>query len=122
MIENTQFGCSTQILQEFYVNVSRKAEYAMSGEAALEWIEHLEEMPCCPTDIALVKYAITLSARYRISYWDAAILAAAEALGAPVLYSEDLNDGQLYGEVRVVNPFLDAAPATGFHEPTRPIS
>ncbi|MGH9483108.1 MAG: hypothetical protein ACRD1L_13550 [Terriglobales bacterium] len=43
--------------------------------------------------------------RYAVSYWDAAILAAAEALGAHTVYSEDLNHGQRYGQVRVLNPF-----------------
>ncbi len=43
--------------------------------------------------------------RYTISYWDAAIVAAAEALGAHTVYSEDFNDEQHYGRVRVVNPF-----------------
>ena len=50
-------------------------------------------------------FLIEKSERYRISFWDAAILAAAEALDAKVLYTEDLNDGQLYGSVRVVNLF-----------------
>jgi predicted nucleic acid-binding protein len=48
------------------------------------------------------------SLRYGISYWDGAILAAAEALEAPILYTEDLNHGQLYGRVRAVNPFVEA--------------
>ena len=46
-----------------------------------------------------------MSVRFKISYWDGAIIAAAEALGAETLYTEDLNDGQLYGSVRVENPF-----------------
>ncbi len=46
-----------------------------------------------------------MSERYKISYWDGAILAAAEQLGAPILYTEDLNDGQTYGSVTVINPF-----------------
>ena len=54
----------------------------------------------------LIKVAIEISWRYRISYWDGAILAAAERLGAEVLYTEDLNHGQAYGTVRVINPFL----------------
>jgi predicted nucleic acid-binding protein len=58
-------------------------------------------------DPALIKVAILLSAHYKISYWDAAIVAAAEALGATTLYSEDLNHGQSYGSVRVENPFRD---------------
>ena len=46
-----------------------------------------------------------VSRRFRIRYWDGAIVAAAEALGAATLYTEDLNNGQLYGSVRAVNPF-----------------
>ena len=49
--------------------------------------------------------AMDAKVRHQISYWDAAIIAAAEALGAREFYSEDLNDGQMYGSVRVVNPF-----------------
>jgi predicted nucleic acid-binding protein len=52
-----------------------------------------------------VRVAIEKSARYSISYWDAAVLSAAEALGCSLVYSEDLNDGQVYGTVRVKNPF-----------------
>lgn len=51
------------------------------------------------------RIAIEQSERFSISYWDAAILAAAEALGADTVYSEDLSHGQRYGRVRVVNPF-----------------
>jgi predicted nucleic acid-binding protein len=46
--------------------------------------------------------------RYRISFWDALIVSAAEAAGAQVLYTEDLNDGQQYGQVTVRNPFRHA--------------
>jgi predicted nucleic acid-binding protein len=52
-----------------------------------------------------VRIAIGQAARYRVSYRDAAILAAAQALGAHTVYSEDLNSGQKYGDLRVVNPF-----------------
>jgi predicted nucleic acid-binding protein len=49
---------------------------------------------------------VEVSQRFHISYWDGAIVAAAEALGATVLYTEDLNHGQRYGTVRVENTFL----------------
>jgi len=52
-----------------------------------------------------VQIAIEISQRYRLAYWDAAILAAASSLGAETVYSEDFNDGQRYGTIRVVNPF-----------------
>lgn len=46
-----------------------------------------------------------LSEHYKVSYWDGAIVCAAEVLRAPILYTEDLNDGQFYGKVQVRNPF-----------------
>jgi predicted nucleic acid-binding protein len=104
-IESEDFGTSAQVLQEFHVTVVRKAARPLSAAQALEWIEQWKAFPCKAIDHRLVRIAIEQSERYVISYWDAAILAAAEALGASTVYSEDLNDGQRYGQVRVVNPF-----------------
>lgn len=59
------------------------------------------------TDYPLIVSAVETSLRYRISYWDGAIVAAAEVLEASTLYTEDLNDGQRYGSVLVVNPFAE---------------
>jgi predicted nucleic acid-binding protein len=105
LIQSEDFGTSAQILQEFFVTVVRKALRPLSAAQALEWIEQWAAFPCQPIDRELVQIAVGLSERFTISYWDAAILAAAEALGSRIVYSEDLNDGQQYGEVRVVNPF-----------------
>lgn len=85
--------------------VVKKASRPLSAVQALEWIEQWAAFPCQLIDHQLVRTAIARSERYAISYWDAAIVAAAEALGAHTVYSEDLNDGQHYGQVRVVNPF-----------------
>ena len=105
LIQSEDFGTSAQVLQEFFVTVVRKALRPLSAAQALEWIEQWAAFPCQPIDRELVQIAVGLSERFTISYWDAAILAAAEALGSRIVYSEDLNDGQRYGEVRVVNPF-----------------
>jgi predicted nucleic acid-binding protein len=105
LIASTEFGTSAQVLQEFYVTVVKKAVRPLSPAQALNWIEQWTAFPCQAIDHQLVRIAIELCARYRISYWDAAILAAAGALGAETVYSEDLNDGHRYGSVRVVNPF-----------------
>ena len=105
LIASEDFGLSAQVLQEFYVTVVRKIEVPLSADQALEWIEQFDAFPCVATDRALVKIAIELSERYQISYWDGAIVAAAEALDATTLFSEDLNHGQHYGSVQVVNPF-----------------
>ena len=105
LIGSEDFGTSAQVLQEFFVTVVRKASRPLSTVQAMEWIEQWIEFPCQSIDHQLVRIAIELSERYAISYGDAAILAAADALGAHTVYSEDLNDGQRYGRVRVVNPF-----------------
>jgi predicted nucleic acid-binding protein len=105
LIDSEDFGTSAQVLGEFFVTVVRKAERPLSARQALTWIEQWAVFPCQAIDHQLVRIAIESSARYAISYWDAAILAAAEALGAHTVYSEDLNHGQKYGPVRVVNPF-----------------
>jgi predicted nucleic acid-binding protein len=105
LTQSEKFGTSAQVLQEFYVVVTTKIAGRLTAAAALEWIEQWAEFPCQPIDHQLVRIAIELSHRYRISYWDATILAAAEALGAGTVYSEDLNHGQRYGAVNVINPF-----------------
>ena len=110
LIENEVVGLSAQVLQEFYVTVVRKIAVPLSAEEALEWIEQFEAFPCLAIDRALVKIAVEISERFQISYWDGAIIAATETLGAGTLYTEDLNHGQFYGSIRVVNPFL---PHTG---------
>ena len=106
IIQAEDFAVSTQVLQEFYVIVTRKLSRPLTPGQALEWIEELVVFPCVATEVSLVKIAIEISVRYQTSYWDAAILAAAESMGAPRLYSEDLNHGQRYGSVEVVNPFM----------------
>lgn len=106
LVDNTRFALSAQVLQEFFVTVTRKLEAPLTTEQALEWIEQWEVFPCVPVDTALVKVAAEISERYRISYWDGAILAATEAAGAATLYTEDLNHGQEYNAgIEVINPF-----------------
>jgi predicted nucleic acid-binding protein len=92
-------------LQEFFVTVVRKASRPLSAAQALEWIEQWAAFPCQTIDHRLVRIAIEQSERFAISCWDAAILAAAEALGSDTVYSEDFSHGQRYGHVPVLNPF-----------------
>jgi len=105
LVESVDFGTSAQVLQEFYVTVVKKAARRLSPAEALDWIEQFAVFPCQPVDQQLVRIAVEQSERYRISYWDAAVLVAAQALGASTVYSEDLSHGQPYGRVQVINPF-----------------
>ncbi len=109
LIEREEFALSAQVLQEFYVMVTRKMARPMTALQAMEWLEQLEAFPCMPVDAAMVKIGVEISEQYRISYWDAAIIAAALRAGARTLFSEDLSEGQTYEGVRVVNPFSGQA-------------
>jgi predicted nucleic acid-binding protein len=108
LLATERFRLSAQVLQEFFVNVTRKTERPMTPARAMEWLGGLDEFPCVSIDRSLVKVAAEISVRFQLSYWDAALIAAAELLGAQTLYTEDLNHNQLYGSVRVVNPFHNA--------------
>jgi predicted nucleic acid-binding protein len=116
IVKTESIGISAQVMQEFYTVAIKKADFRLTPAEGLEWLEKLEEFPCAPVTPPLVKTAALHSIRHRISYWDGAIIAAAEFLGAPVLYTEDLNHGQVYGTVKAINPFLGVAGQQGFHE------
>ena len=108
LIMHTDFGLSAQVLQEFYVNVTRKIASPLTPDAAVALLEQLRSFPTVATDYPLVVAGVETSLRFGISYWDGAIIAAAECLGATTLYTEDLSHGQRYGSVQAVNPFLSA--------------
>jgi predicted nucleic acid-binding protein len=106
LMATVNFGISLQVLQEFYHAVRRKARLGITEELADVLINALLERPLVISDLETFRRARTLTQEAGISYWDAAVLATAAQAGAPVLYSEDLNSGQVYAGVRVINPFL----------------
>ena len=106
LIGENEFVTSGQVLAEFYHNAVKDGPYQLAAEEADEWLERIAVQPCIPIDGELVKAGVELARRYKISYWDGAILAAAHEGGADLLYTEDLNHGQRYGDVTVVNPFI----------------
>lgn len=106
LVRHADFGLSTQVLQEFFVTATRKIRQPLPVERAVELLEKFRVFPLVLTDYPLIVGAIERSLEYGVSYWDGAILAAAETLGAGILYTEDLSDGQRYGSVVVRNPFL----------------
>ena len=69
------------------------------------FLDILAETPVQTLDRTLFTSALDICQRFQLSYWDAAILAAAQAMGCDAVYSEDLSDQQDYGGLRVINPF-----------------
>jgi len=106
--EPTRNAISVQVLQEFFVNFTRSGQ---SDESAATLIDDFSAWKIVANTHELFLEGLHEKARWQLSLWDAMIVAAARRAGAPVLYTEDLNHGQHYGSVQVINPFLSATPA-----------
>jgi predicted nucleic acid-binding protein len=96
---------STQVLQEFYVVVTRKSDPPMRRVAAREIVALYGEWPIVQLDVALILAASQLEERHGLSFWDALIVEAARRSGATLLLTEDLQSGREIGGVRIENPF-----------------
>ena len=119
LIQEADFGLSAQVLQEFYVNVTGKIALPLMPDEAVALLEQFRNFPVVWTDYPLIVAGIEVALRFGISYWDGAIIAAAERLGATTLYTEDLDHGQRYASVQAVNPFLQGTPDS-VHESAGP--
>jgi predicted nucleic acid-binding protein len=96
---------STQVLQEFYVAVTRKLAVPLEPKEAEDVVRNLSLLPVVPVDTERILSAIGRSRRYRLSFWDALIIETALAGGAGRLLSEDLQDGQVIQGLTIENPF-----------------
>ncbi len=109
IIRDGDYVVSGQVMAEFYVNATKKDERKkfepLELSEASQWIDDLASIAVVPVDQFIVQQAVRYSQRFKISYWDAALIAAAEKYGSKTLYTEDLNHGQKYGSVTVINPF-----------------
>ena len=106
--ERRDVGISTQVIGEFVDNVQKTEENAAAADGRPKprfGSTRSFDFPLVEVDRQIVETALIVQRRYQLSYWDSQIVAAAERLGADVLYSEDLNHGQIYGSVRCENPF-----------------
>jgi predicted nucleic acid-binding protein len=97
---------SVQVLQEFYVQATRPSRPdPLTHDQAARLIESFLRFPVQETTTEVMLAALAGCQRFRISYWDAAIIEASRILGCEVVLSEDLNDGQDYAGMLVQNPF-----------------
>jgi predicted nucleic acid-binding protein len=106
ILDGQDLALSVQVLQEFYYQATRDSRpNRLTHEEAVELVQSFQRFPVQETTAGLVLDAMKTKQRFQISYWDAAIIEAARALRCEVVLTEDLNDGQDYGGVRVENPF-----------------
>jgi predicted nucleic acid-binding protein len=96
---------STQVLQEFVVYLRHKVAHPLSAQETRRVLQDFMGWNVFVNTAQSILQALEIAERYQISFWDALIIQAAEGTGAEILYTEDLSHGQIYGDVRVVNPF-----------------
>lgn len=96
---------SVQVLQEFYVIVTRKLKKPLSTTKALEVVKEYLTWNVIENTGGLLTTAIELQQKAQLSFWDAMVVQAAIDSGCDTLYSEDLNAGQRFGSLLIVNPF-----------------
>jgi len=103
--EQDRLVVSVQVLGEFYVTVTRKLAIPLPVEAAARAVDTLYELQVQALHPALVRSAVRRSQSSRLSYWDALIVETALDAGADILFTEDLQNGQVFDSLRIVNPF-----------------
>lgn len=96
---------SVQVLQEFYVNITRKVKRPLTPVQAREVVEEYLTWTIVENTKALLRSALKLHHAAKLSFWDAMVVQAAIASDCERLYTEDLNSGQRFGSLRLVNPF-----------------
>lgn len=108
LADRDNLALSVQVLAEFYYQATRPSRpNRLNHQEAIRFIERFADVPVQPVTTEVFHRATELCDRFRISYWDAAILAAAKILGCDAVYSEDMSDQQDYDGIRVINPFVE---------------
>ena len=101
---------SVQVLQEFFVTVTRKIPRPLSSSDALRIVEQYLTWRVVENTKDLLVAGIRLASALKVSFWDALIIQAAQTERCEVLWTEDLNHGQRVGDLTIVNPFLPEPP------------
>jgi len=104
--ENENGVISVQVLQEFYVNVTRKIHDPLTPASARGIIKNYLAWHVAANDPSTVLLASEIAERNQLSFWDALIVASASSAGADRILSEDLNHGQVIEGIVIENPFL----------------
>jgi predicted nucleic acid-binding protein len=111
LLAERDIALSVQVLQEFYVQATRTGRTnPLTSKQASALAESWLRFPVQATSVELMEAGFAACVKFRISYWDATIVEAARLMECAVLLTEDLQDGQDFDGVRVVNPFVTTRP------------
>jgi predicted nucleic acid-binding protein len=97
---------SAQVLQEFYVTLTRKVSSPLSRLEARKLVQKYSHWQVVPDDPPLITQASEIEESYSISFWDALIVSAAYSQNVTTILTEDLNHGQIIEGILIENPFI----------------
>jgi predicted nucleic acid-binding protein len=104
---------SVQVLSEYYVTLTRKLKPGIRADEAWDDVQALMSWDPQPIDVEVLERAREIERRYRTSWWDATIVAAAHSQSCAVLLTEDFRDGMAFGRLTVRNPFASRVEERG---------
>ena len=96
---------SAQVLNEFYVTITRRLKPAVAPDAAAKMVRALARLPCVAIDAQLVQLALHAAQRWQLSHWDSLVIEAARQAGCTRVLTEDLAGGANYNGLTIENPF-----------------
>jgi predicted nucleic acid-binding protein len=106
LLASDDLGLSAQVLQEFYVQATRPGRHdALPHDIAAGLVRAWSRFPVQEISFAIMISALEIHEVHRFSYWDSAIVAAAQALGCRQLLTEDMNHGRRVGDLTILDPF-----------------
>jgi len=97
---------STQVLQEFYVTLTRKVSSTLGKLEARKLVQKYSHWHVVINDPSIIIQASEIEESYNISFWDALIVSAAYSQNVPTILTEDLNHGQIIEGIFIKNPFV----------------
>lgn len=106
LIQPSGQAVSLQVLQEFYRVATHPKKLGYTHDEAVAFCDGWRRtFTVLEPTLRVFDTSLVICARYQISYFDSCIVAAAKQLGCATIYSEDLNPGQTYDGILVINPF-----------------
>lgn len=105
LVLSRQAASSVQVAGEFFVIATRKIKAPLSTKHAAEILQDLAGWMIHSPSLKDAQAAAEIAERFKVHYWDALVIRSAQAVGASILWSEDLHDGGRFGAVTVRNPF-----------------
>lgn len=106
LVQSRDCVLSVQVLQEFYVQSTRVSRAdALTHSEAFDFLKTFYRFRIQENTVEVFQKAMEIREKYQISFWDSSIIAAAKISGCNRVYSEDLNSGQIYQGLQILNPF-----------------